>query len=110
MSYKIESGGIFPYVKMGDYELRISSNFDLEEDTEMDISIVSGKILAFSRKNIPQKELTDLIKNGDIHSQLNSSELSTIIEENKNKILHFIENHEDYMKGPDYPDYESIKD
>jgi hypothetical protein len=52
----------------------------------------------------------DLIQNGDIYGQLSNAELATLIEQNQNKLLHFIENHDDYMRGPPYPDYESIKD
>ena len=110
MSYKIGSGGIFPYIKIGDYQIHIKTNIDLELDKEMDIHIVSGNICSFTRQNILQKDLIDLIQNGEIYGQLANAELATIIEKNQNKLLHFIENHDDYMSGPPYPDYESIKD
>lgn len=103
------SGGIFPYVKMGDYEIHIMTNFDLP-NSEMDFSITTGKICAYRRTDIPKNDLMSLIRDGEIFSQLTSADLSAIIEQNQNKILHFVENHDDYMKGPPYPDYEIIKD
>jgi hypothetical protein len=109
MSYKIGSGSIFPYIEIGDYTVHIMTNLDLEQDKEMDIFITSGNISSFSRQNVPQKDLVDLIQNGEIYSQLSNAELATLIEKNQNKLLHFIENHDDYMRGPPYPDYESIE-
>ncbi|MBT5274361.1 hypothetical protein HOH11_03275 [Candidatus Woesearchaeota archaeon] len=109
MSYKIGSDGIFPYIKLGDYTVHIMTNLDLELDKEMDIHIVTGNVCPFTRQNIPQKDLIDLIKNGEIYGQLFNAELVTLIEQNQNKLLHFIENHDDYMRGKPYPDYESIE-
>jgi len=109
-NYKIGFGGIFPYIELENYVIRIMTNLDLEMDEEMDIHIVSGKICAFSRQNIPQKDLADLIRSGKIYSKLNNSNLVSLLEKNQNKILHFIENHAEYLRGPPYPDYESIKD
>lgn len=109
MSYKIGSGSIFPYIRLGAYTVHIMTNLDLEQDKEMDIHIVAGNISSFSRQNIPQKDLLDIIRNGEIYGQLSNAELATLIEENQNKLLHFIENHDDYMRGPPYPDYESIE-
>ncbi len=109
MSYKIGSGGIFPYIEMEDYAIHIMTNFD-QPNSEMDFSITSGRIIAFHRSDIPQSDLIDLIKEDKIYPELTNANLSTLIEKNKNKILHFVENHDDYMRGPPYPDYENIKD
>ncbi len=103
------SGGIFPYVEMGNYEIHIMTNFDLP-NSEMDFSITTGKICAYQRIDIPQSELVDLIRDGEIFSHLTSADLSSIIEQNQNKISHFVENHDEYMKGPPYPDYAIIED
>ena len=108
MSYKIISGGIFPYVKMGAFEVHVMTNLDLI-NSEMDFFITTGNICSYKRTDIPQKDLVSLIRDGEIFSQLTSADLSTIIEQNQNKLLHFIENHEEYMRGPVYPDYESIE-
>jgi len=110
MSYKIGSGGIFPYIELENYVIHIMTNIDLEQDTEMDFCITSGKICSFRRSNIPQKDLADLIRKGEIYGQFSNADLVSLIEQNQNKILHFIENHDDYMRGPPYPDYESIKE
>ena len=109
MSYKIGSGGIFPYIELGNYIIRIMTNIDLEMDRDMDFCITTEKICSFRRENIPPKELADLIRGGEIYGQFSNADLVSLIEKNQNKILHFIENHEAYMRGPPYPDYESIE-
>jgi hypothetical protein len=109
-NYKIGFEGIFPYIELENYVIHIMTNIDLEQDTEMDFCITAGKICSFRRENIPQKDLADLIRSGKIYSKLTNSKLVSLIEKNQNKILHFIENHEEYLRGPPYPDYESIKD
>lgn len=110
MSYKIGSGSIFPYIQMNNYTVHIMTNLDLEQNKEMDIHIVSGNTTSFIRQNVPQKDLVDLIRNGEIYGLLSNAKLATIMEENQNKLLHFVENHDDYMRGPPYPDYESIEE
>jgi len=54
--------------------------------------------------------LTDLITNNGLIAQIPSAELAVRIEKNQNKLLHFVENFEEYMVGPPYPDYENIKE
>jgi len=108
MSYKVMRGEIFPYIKMGDYEVHIMTNFDLPT-SEMDFSITTGKICTYRRTDIPKNDLANLIRDGEIFSHLTSADLSAIIEKNQNKLLHFVENHDDYMQGPPYPNYESIE-
>lgn len=109
MSYTIKSGGIFPHVELGDYVLHIMTNFD-QPDSEMDFSITTGRICAYIRKDISQTDLAKLIRDGEIYSDLTNSDLTTLIESNKNKILHFVENHGDYMRGPPFPKYENIEE
>ena len=109
MSYKIGSTGIFPYIELEDYVLQIMTNLDLELDKEMDFSITTGRVCAYHREDILQTDLAKLIRDGEIYSEIKYPDLKTLIEENQNKILHFIEYHDDYMRGPPYPDYESIK-
>jgi len=108
MSYTIKNGGIFPYIELGDYVLHIMTNFD-QPDSEMDFSITTGRICAYTQRDISQTDLAKLIRDGEIYSDLTNSDLTTLIEENENKILHFVEYHEDYMRGPPFPDYESIE-
>jgi len=109
MSYIVKSGAIFPHIELGDYVLHIMTNFD-KSYSEMDFSITTGRICAYQRKDISQTDLAKLIRDGEIYSDLTNSDLTTLIEKNENKILHFVENHEDYMKGPPYPNYENIEE
>jgi len=109
MSYIVKSGAIFPYIELDNFNIQIMKNIDLTE-TEMDFVITSGNICAYRRENIPQKDLVSLIEDGGIYSELTNANLASLIELNQNKILHFVENHEDYMKGPPYPNYENIEE
>jgi len=53
MSYTIKSGGIFPYIELGDYVLHIMTNFD-QPDSEMDFSITTGRICAYNLRDFQQ--------------------------------------------------------
>jgi hypothetical protein len=85
------------------------TNLDLDLDNEMDFSITTGRVCAYRREDILQTDLAKLIRDGEIYSEIKYPDLKTLIEEHQNKILHFIEYHDDYMRGPPYPDYESIE-
>jgi len=109
MSYIVKMGAIFPYIKLDNFRIHILKNIDLAEN-EMDFIINSENICAYRIENIPQKELVSLIRDEEIYPKLSNANLVSLIESNKNKLLHFIENHEDYMRGPPFPDYENIED
>ena len=119
--YQIVGGPLpdFPRIQIGNWIIRYLTDIDKDNPyAEADFHIINDfgnaggnrGLVAFTRQDIERKDLLDLIRSGEIYDSLACTELVSMIEKNRNKILHFIENHEEYLEDPPFSDYENIKD
>ena len=117
--YQIVGGPLpdFPRIQLGNWTIHYMTDLDMDNPyMDADFCITGGlndgskgrKIAVMIEKEIGRKDLLDLIRDGKIYSRLCNSDLVSRIEQNEGIILHFIENHEEYLEGPPFPEY--IKD
>ena len=119
--YKVIGGPLpdFPRIHLGIWTIHYQTDIDKDDPyMNADFCITGGlsegsgrrKIAAIIEKDINRKDLLELIRSGKIYGRLCNADLVSRIEQEQGIILHFIENHEEYLEGPPFPDYESIKD
>jgi hypothetical protein len=117
--YQIVGGPLpeFPRIQIGKWSIHYMTDIDKDNPyAEADFHIINdfGKVggnrglVAFTRQDIERKDLLDLIRSGKIYGYLNCTDLASRIKQDLGIILHFIENHEEYLDGPPFPEY--IKD
>jgi len=114
--YQVIGGPLpdFPKIQIGSWTIHYQTDLDKDNPyMNADFCITGGlndrskgrKIAVMIEKDIDRKDLLELIRSGKIYGRLCNADLVSRIEQNEGIILHLIENHEEYLEGPPFPEY-----